>query len=101
MHPCVDIGRPTTDIPAQDIDMIRFYADACPNLRTFEHWKATLTIERVPDSTAIVWAAPSEGKLGEGEGVLLPSQSFVKATMRRQGGPSQPGPVSPDIFWHW
>ncbi|KIK68188.1 hypothetical protein GYMLUDRAFT_35570 [Collybiopsis luxurians FD-317 M1] len=81
-------------------DGIRALAQACPNLMEYQDYLESVVVHREGGGVSLKVEDRGEPKDGLRHGLVWPSESFVKATTRKNAGPNQPGPGVPDAGYH-
>ncbi|KIK55485.1 hypothetical protein GYMLUDRAFT_47686 [Collybiopsis luxurians FD-317 M1] len=81
-------------------DDIRVLAQACPNLKEYQDYLESVVVHREGGKVSLKVEDRGEPKDGLRDGFVWPSESFVRATTRKNAGPSQPGPGVPDAGYH-
>ena len=79
-------------LSADSATHIRSSAKACPKFEAFDGWGDSVTVMRAPLDNDITLKLVNGIPTRDWQGSVFPSSAFVRATLRRLGGPCQPGP---------
>ncbi|KIJ70364.1 hypothetical protein HYDPIDRAFT_164425 [Hydnomerulius pinastri MD-312] len=102
-HPFLEVVYDVKTEEASTEEALRLYSTSCPSLQTLERWGEVYVFHRNSDDLDVTWnKVKRETSYGNDEGgvtIRVPSMGFVRATLRRIGGPCCPGPIAEDVFW--